>query len=395
MTRSIGDRRGPPHLTPLEGGASRTAEPHESLPTVLHVAARHADSQRLNPLIAAMSRWALFHQILVHVSPPPSGHAAAEPANAILLMTGPAAGSGAESAGQRIARVMTQFERLVTVTAPQLIVLPSGTVEAFACALAAAKQGIPIAALDAGMRTGTRNDQAELNRELTDRLGDMLLTSSDEARRNLLSEGAPDTRVRVVGSTLIDTVRLLERPARARAAWNDHGVDPQDYVLLVLGDWPASRRVARPLRDALRQLAARTVVIVVVETGNRINRPGRTLRGLLTGTRTRFAPAWPYLDRLSLAFGAGAIVTDLGDLQEEASALGVPCHTLASRTERTVTVTHGTNRLVGERGDDLAAVHPIRRPPAPHGIPLWDGHAAERAAEVLVANTALRGRAHG
>lgn len=372
----------------------RRVEPRESRPTVLHVAARHADRQRLNPLIAAMNRWALFHQILVHVSPPPSGRAVADPANAILLMPGPAADSRSESAGQRIARVVTQFERLVTVTAPQLVVLPSGTVEAFACALAAAKQGVPIAALDAGMRIGTRDDQAELNRELTDRLGDMLLTSTDEARRNLLAEGAPDTRVRVVGSTLIDTVRLLERSARARAAWHDHGADAQDYVLLVLGGWPASRRVARPLRDALRELAGRTAVIVVAEAGNRMDRPVRTLRGLLTGTRTRFAPAWPYVDRLSLAFGAGAIVTDLGDVQEEASALGVPCFTLASCTERTITVTHGTNRLVGERGDGLADVYPIRRPPAPHGIPLWDGHAAERAAEVLVANTALRVRAH-
>jgi UDP-N-acetylglucosamine 2-epimerase (non-hydrolysing) len=146
------------------------------------------------------------------------------------------------------------------------------------------------------------------------------------------------------------------------------------------------------LRDALRDLAGRAAVIAIVESGSRLDRTGRRLRGLLAGPHARFAPAAPYLDRLSLAVGAGAIVTDLADPQEEAAVLGVPCYTLAAGTERAITVTHGTNRLVGERGAGLADVYPIRRPPVPRGIPLWDGHAGERAAEVLVANIALRGR---
>jgi UDP-N-acetylglucosamine 2-epimerase (non-hydrolysing) len=397
MTGSIRDRRGAPRLTSLEGGRSRTAEPRAPLTTVLHVVARPSDRHRLNPVITALNRWALFHQVLVHVSTPPPGvREVADPADAIMLMSGPVAGSRPARDGERIARVVTQFERVINVVRPNLIVVPSGTAEAFGCALAAAKQGVPIAVLDAGMRIGTRGDRAELDRALTDRLGDLLLTSTDDARHNLLVEGVPDTRVRVVGSALVDTIRLLEHSARARAAWLDHGVEPQDYVLLILGGWPTSRRVSRQLGDALRELAARASMIAVAETaGNRPDRAGRTLRALLAGPGTRFAPAWPYLDRLSLALGAGAIVTDVGDPQEEASVLGVPCYTLAARTERLITVTHGTNRLVGARGDGLAGVHPIRRPPAPHGIPLWDGHAAERAAEVLVAHTALRGGVQG
>jgi UDP-N-acetylglucosamine 2-epimerase (non-hydrolysing) len=339
-----------------------------------------------------MSRWDLFHQVLVHVSPAPGGRAVADPADAILLMFGRPADGGHESDGSRIARVIAEFEHVVTVVRPQLVVLPSGTMDAFACALAASKRGVPIAELDAGMRIGARADQAELDRVLTDRLGDILLTSTTEADHNLLAEGIPDTRIHVVGSTLIDSVRLLERAARARAAWSDHGVEPQDYVLLVLSARPRSRRIGQALRDAVGRLATRAPVIAVVETSNRLDRSARALRDLLSEPLTRFASASPYVDRLSLACGAGAIVTDLGDVQEEASALGVPCYTLAARTERTVTVTHGTNVVVGERGDGLAGVHPIRRPPAPHAIPLWDGHAAERAAAVLVANTALRGR---
>jgi UDP-N-acetylglucosamine 2-epimerase (non-hydrolysing) len=392
MSGSIGDRRGPRHLRPLDGGGSRTTAAPASLGTVLHVVPRQADRQRVNPLITALKRWALFHQVVVQLSLPPGERVVAEPADAISLMSGPGADAVPESDSRRIARVVTEFERLVTMLRPQLIVAPSGTVDAFACALAAAKHGVPIATLAAGLRVGSRSDQSERNRALTDRLGDVLLTSTSEARGNLLAEGAPDTRVHVVGSTLVDTVRLLERAARARAAWSEHELEPQDYVLLVLSGWPASRRVARPLADALRALAGRAAVVAAVESGQRLDRTARTLRAVLATGCAHFVPASPYLDRLSLALGAGAIVTDLGDLQEEASALGVPCYTLAARTEHTITVTHGTNRLVGERGDGLAGVYPIRRPPAPQGIPLWDGHAAERAAEILVANTALRGR---
>jgi UDP-N-acetylglucosamine 2-epimerase (non-hydrolysing) len=379
-------------LTAIEGARSTAVEARPR-PTVLHVVASQADRIRVSPVIAAVKRWGLFHQVLVRLSLPAGGRALAGPADAIMLVSGPGRASREETDGRRIARLITAFERLVTVVRPQLVVLPGGTTEAFACALGAAKAGVAIAQLDAGLRTGARADQAELDRTLTDRLGDTLLTSTSEARRNLLAEGVPDTRIHVAGSTLIDSVRVMAPPARARAAWEDHGAEPQEYVLLVLSGAPAGTLRGRPLRDALAGLAARTPVIVVVETETRRNSAGRLLRELLGGPTTRFAESFPYLDRLSLACGAGAIVTDVGDVQEEASALGVPCYTLAARTERTVTITHGTNLVLGESGEGLADVHPMRRPPTPCAIPLWDGHAAERVAEVLVANNALHHRA--
>jgi UDP-N-acetylglucosamine 2-epimerase (non-hydrolysing) len=379
-----------PRLTAIEGARSAGREGRRPRPTVLHVVARQADRIRVSPVIAAMKRSGLFHQVLVHLSLPAGARGLAAPADAIMLVSG---ASREETDGRRIARLIIAFERLITVVRPQLVVLPGGTAEAFACALAAAKVGVPVAQLDAGLRTGSRADQAELNRTLTDRLADTLLTSTSEARGNLLSEGVPDTRIHTVGSTLIDSVRVIAAPARARAAWEDHGAEPQAYVLLVLSAAPAGASGGRTLRDALAGLAARTPVIVVVEAETRRSRANRLLREILADPATRFADSFPYLDRLSLACGAGAIVTDVGDVQEEASALGVPCYTLAARTERTVTVTHGTNLVLGDSGEGLADVHPMRRPPAPCAIPLWDGHAAERAAEVLVANNALRHRA--
>jgi UDP-N-acetylglucosamine 2-epimerase (non-hydrolysing) len=381
-------------LTVIEGRGSASPRPRLPRPTVLHVVAGQADHVRLSPLITAMDRWGLFHQVLVRVAFPAGGREEADPADALMLVSGPEPAGRGTAEGRRIAQIITGFERLVTALRPALVVLPGGTAEAFACALAAAKVGVAVAQLDAGLRTKGRDDQTELDRALTDRLGDLLLTSSGEARSNLLAEGVPDTRIHVVGSTLIDSVRVMERSARARAAWEDHGTAPQEYVLVALSAGRETVRAALPLRDALSDLAARAPLIAVVEARDRRNRAGQLLREVVLGPAARVAEPCPYLDRLSLACGAGAIVTNLSDLQEEASALGVPCYTLAAQTERTVTVTHGTNRVLGERGDGLAEVHPIRRPPAPCAIPLWDGHAAERAAEVLVANNALRHRAH-
>jgi UDP-N-acetylglucosamine 2-epimerase (non-hydrolysing) len=375
-------------LRPIEGGRSAATADAPRQPTVLHVVVEQADRMRLDRLITAVSRWGVFHQVLVHLSLPAPGQMVADPADAIMLMGGRAERRESATAGSHVARIITEFERMLTMLHPRLVVLPGGRAESFACALAAAKRGVSLAEVDAGLRSGAR-DVPDRDRVLTDRLADILLVSSDDARRNLLDEGFSDSRIHVVGSTLVDAIRALETAARARAAWLDHNADAQDYVLVALGAIGPSRR----LWAALAELAARTPVVALIEADRRRDRAGQALRAILAGSPARYAHAGPYLDRLSLACGAGAIVTDLPDLQEAASVLGVPCYTLAERTERTVTLSHGTNHLAGRLGSGLSAVHPLARPPVPCAVPLWDGHAAERAAEVLVAKNALRRQA--
>ena len=255
-----------------------------------------------------------------------------------------------------------------------------------ACALAAAKLGIPVAHLEAGLRSGDWSMPEEINRVLTDRLSDLLLTHSPEAEENLRREGVDTGRVRYVGNTMIDSLRRFEAGARERAGWSSHGVEAGGYVLVTLHrpsnvDAPAQLAA---IVDALCALAAEAPVVFPVHPRTRARLAAGSQLERLEAAGVRCTEPVGYLDFLSLQAGAGAIVTDSGGVQEEASALGVPCYTLRTSTERPVTISHGTNVLLGDDPARLLDVRLARRPPAPCAIPLWDGHAGERAADAVL-----------
>ena len=200
------------------------------------------------------------------------------------------------------------------------------------------------------------------------------------------------SRIHYVGNTMIDSLRRLEGRARRRAAWRELDLNDHEYVLVTLH---RPSNVDDPVRlsaivEALISLGERAPVVFPIHPRTRARlRETQGLRRLTSANVRCIAPAG-YLDFLSLQGAAGAIVTDSGGVQEEAAALGVPCYTFRANTERPVTVTHGTNVLLGDDPGLIAEVEPSVLPPTPSAIPLWDGHAADRTADVLTAAMAAR-----
>jgi UDP-N-acetylglucosamine 2-epimerase (non-hydrolysing) len=232
----------------------------------------------------------------------------------------------------------------------------------------------------------------EINRVLTDRMSDLLFTHSPEAATNLAAEGIDQGRVRFVGNTMIDSLRRFEGRAEERCPWQAVSVDRGEYVLVTLHR-PSNVDEVDQLRrvvTALMELAASVPVLFPVHP-----RTMERLRteGLISGLEhagVRCLEPLGYLDFLGLEIGAGAIVTDSGGVQEEASALGVPCFTLRRNTERPVTITQGTNTLLGEDPAPIAKIRPRALERRPARIEGWDGQAGQRAADVIASTLGVR-----
>jgi UDP-N-acetylglucosamine 2-epimerase (non-hydrolysing) len=294
---------------------------------------------------------------------------------------------GSGTHGEQTGKVLIAFEQVLMEERPDLVVVAGDVNSTVACALAGVKLGIPVAHVESGLRSRDWTMPEELNRVLTDRMSTLLFTHSPEAAENLVAEGIESDRIHYVGNTMIDSLRRFEAPARRRAVWRKLGVEEGAYVLTTLH---RPSNVDDPLRlhalvGALIELSRRAALIFPVHprTRARLDSTGDLER--LGAAGVRCLEPLGYLDFLSLETGAGAILTDSGGIQEEAAALGVSCYTLRKNTERPVTITLGTNRLIG---DDPAAISTVRIASRGGGscrIPLWDGHAGERVADVLTA----------
>jgi UDP-N-acetylglucosamine 2-epimerase (non-hydrolysing) len=343
---------------------------------------------KMAPLIGALRDRGAARQLVVHTGQHYDRRMSAEiledlqfPAPDVSL------GVGSGSHGEQTSKVLTAFERILIEQRAELVVVAGDVNSTLACALAAAKLHIPIVHLESGLRSGDWTMPEEINRVLTDRLSDLLLTHSPEAEANLAAEGIDPDRVRFVGNTMIDSLRRFEPAARERAAWRRYGVEPGGYVLVTLHrpsnvDDPA--RLAA-LVNALCSLTDEGPVVFPVHPRTRARLAAGAGLERLEAAGVRCTDPVGYLDFLSLQASASAIVTDSGGVQEEASALGVPCYTLRANTERPITISHGTNVLLGDDPERLGEVRLSRRPPTPCAIPLWDGHAAQRAADAIVA----------
>jgi UDP-N-acetylglucosamine 2-epimerase (non-hydrolysing) len=247
----------------------------------------------------------------------------------------------------------------------------------------AAKLQIPVAHIEAGLRSFDRTMPEELNRIVTDQLADQLFIHSPEANDNLHAEGVPAERIHLVGNTMIDTLVALEGRFRAVGAAAELGVQPGGFVLVTLHrpalvDGPLLTETIEQLASLARELPV--VFPVHPRTRAMMEAINAEHPGLL------LCDPLGYLDFLSLLADARAVLTDSGGIQEETTYLGIPCFTLRDNTERPITVHAGTNTLLGL---DPAAIARIplalaQRPPKPpEPPPLWDGHAAERIADVI------------
>jgi UDP-N-acetylglucosamine 2-epimerase (non-hydrolysing) len=386
----------PPNLVLVEG----TPQPltSDGRTTIVHVIGARPNFVKMAPVVAALEGREVFRQLVVHTGQ----HYDRRMSDEILAdLDFPEPdrflGVGSGTHGVQTAKVLSEFEKVLLETTPDLVLVAGDVNSTLACALAASKLGIAVGHVEAGLRSFDWSMPEEVNRVLTDRLSDTLFTHSPEAADNLLVEGIGPSRVHFVGNTMIDSLRRCEKRARALGAWAAVGMEERAYVLVTLH---RPSNVDDPVRltaivDGLVGLAAHASVVFPIHprTRTRLAEDG----GLARLERAGVACIEPvaYLEFLSLQAGAGAIVTDSGGVQEESSALGVSCFTFRPNTERPVTLTHGTNVLLGDDAEEIAEVRPSPHPPTPCAIPLWDGRAADRVADVLVANYALMPAASG
>jgi UDP-N-acetylglucosamine 2-epimerase (non-hydrolysing) len=299
-------------------------------------------------------------------------------------------GVGSGSHAVQTAAIMVALERTFLEQRPALAIVYGDVNSTTAAALVAAKIGLPLAHVEAGLRSFDMTMPEEVNRRVTDMLSDLCFATSPEAIAHLAHEGVPAERIHFVGNPMIDTLLAnLDRfdPQRQRAAFGLVG----PYAVATLHrpanvDDPVS---ARRLVKMLGAVAAQLPVVLPLHPRGRASLGAAGL-GDVAGVR--IVEPLGYLDFISLVRGAAVVVTDSGGIQEETTILGVPCLTVRPNTERPITITHGTNRLVtpGEAPGAVAGVlaGAFARPDEPP--PLWDGRAGERIARVVAAWLAAR-----
>ena len=305
-------------------------------------------------------------------------------------------GVGSGSHALQTAEIMKRFEPVLDAECPAAILVVGDVNSTIACALVASKKGIPVIHVEAGLRSYDRGMPEEINRVLTDQISDLLFTTERDALGNLEREGVDGTRVIFTGNVMIDTLHQhLERAVPGADTLRASGVDPalldesSGYALLTLHrpsnvDDP---QVLRRLLETLRTISEQMPLLFPVHPRTRARIREAGFSDLLTSPRIVQLDPLGYLEMLGLMRHARLVLTDSGGLQEETTALGVPCITLRENTERPITVEQGTNTVVGTDAEKiLAAVADVLETGGKRGrVPeYWDGQAAQRIKTFLV-----------
>lgn len=298
-------------------------------------------------------------------------------------------GVGSGSHAEQTGRIMIAFEEICRQQSPDLVLVAGDVNSTLACALTASKCGIRVAHIEAGLRSYDRSMPEEINRLATDSIADFAFITEASAQENLLREGWKDSRIFFVGNTMIDSLQAALPQARDLRLPRRLGLSSRQYVLVTLHR-PTNvdrREELMSLVEVLLDLSSDRVVVFPVHPRTRKKLIDFGLFARLTSSsRILLLEPQGYLAFLSLLLEADFVMTDSGGIQEETTALGISCLTLRTTTERPVTCTLGTNRLVPPDGESIRqALIGELRSTRKSGIlpPLWDGHAAERIATVL------------
>jgi UDP-N-acetylglucosamine 2-epimerase (non-hydrolysing) len=384
---------------------------------VLCVVGARPNFMKVAPIIAAMRQRAeLFAPVLVHTGQ----HYDAQMSDAFfrdLNLPAPDVhlGVGSGSHAAQTAKVMLAFEPVLEREKPDWVLVVGDVNSTLACALVATKMLIRVAHVEAGLRSRDRAMPEEINRILTDQISDLLLTPSPDADRNLLQEGIALEKIRLVGNVMIDSLFAQLERASASKIRARLGIEAKNYAVVTLHR-PSNvdeRETFANILAALEEISERIEIIFPIHPRARRKIEEFNLQtNLARHPRLRLIEPLGYLDFLRLMSGARLVLTDSGGLQEETTALGIPCLTLRENTERPVTVEMGTNQVVGTRRENIlraaraildaqdAAGDETRNAtsngrhnaagsaPARARIPpLWDGHAAERILDALIEAT--------
>jgi UDP-N-acetylglucosamine 2-epimerase (non-hydrolysing) len=348
---------------------------------ILHVVGARPNLMKAAPVFRALAKRPGAQQSLIHTGQ----HYDANMSGAFFPQLGipePDAnlGVGSGSHARQTAEVMTRFEPVVLERKPDLVLVYGDVNSTLAASLVSAKLQIPVGHVEAGLRSFDRTMPEEINRVLTDRIADLLFTPSDDGDANLRREGVPPAKIHCVGNVMIDS--LVELLPKAMACRFDSL--PERYALVTLHR-PSNVDDGRVLKSILESLLEVHGEVDVVFPVHPRTRQRIADLGFAAGELHLLEPV-PYIEFLALQRGAAVVITDSGGIQEETTYLGVPCLTLRSNTERPITVTLGTNILVGQDRKKLSSeLSRILGGKSKRGAipPLWDGHAGERIADIL------------
>ena len=361
--------------------------------TLLHVVGARPNFMKVAPVLAAGRQHDLVRQVLVHTGQHYDA-AMSDRFFADLGLPDPDEhlGVGAGTHAEQTARIMLGFEPVLERHRPDWVVVYGDVNSTVACALVAAKRGVRVAHVEAGLRSRDRSMPEELNRIVTDQLADLLLTPSRDADRNLEAEGIATERIRFVGNVMVDTLLTLRARAAELAMPAQCGLVAGHYAFVTLHrpsnvDHPA---VLGGLLDGLATIARQMPVVFAVHPRTRQRMTEHALDAR-AGTVQLREPLG-YLETIGLVESAALVITDSGGLQEETTVLGVPCLTARPNTERPVTITEGTNRLIGSTAAEVIAGFEAARKSAPTGPRRpegWDGKAGRRVLESLLAASGI------
>ncbi len=298
---------------------------------------------------------------------------------------------GSGSHAVQTAEIMKRFEPVVIEHKPDWVIVVGDVNSTIACAIVAVKLGVKVAHVEAGLRSYDRSMPEEINRLLTDSISDLLLVSERSGMENLRKEGIPDAKVKFVGNVMIDTLLANRKRADQSTILTELEISPKQYAVVTLHR-PSNVDDAKTLGsilDAFAVIAKDMPIVFPMHPRTRKNMTALGLESRVAAIKSLKTPEpLGYLDFLKLTADSALVLTDSGGIQEETTILGVPCLTLRENTERPATITDGTNRLVEPSQQAiLSAYRYIRANPTPtdRRPELWDGHAAERIVDAILA----------
>lgn len=354
-------------------------------PLIVHVTGARPNFPKAAPVIAALAMHPV-RQLLVHTGQhydDALSRVFFEELN--LPMPDVNLGVGSGSHAEQTAAVMIGIEKLLLEAKPDLVMVYGDINSTVATALVCAKLQIPCAHVEAGLRSFDDSMPEEINRRLTDQISTLLFATSPDAIDHLTREGVARERIHFVGNPMIDTLRAALPRLDSEAAARDLGVEGIEYAVVTMHR-PSNVDDPQVLAQATALLHSIADEIDVVFPIHPRGRERFVAAGLDGHPRVHITGPLPYVQFISAVRGARLVLTDSGGVQEETTVLGVPCLTLRPNTERPVTITHGTNRLV-DLESALPAVKAVLASPRATTWPvpeLWDGHAGERIAALTI-----------
>jgi UDP-N-acetylglucosamine 2-epimerase (non-hydrolysing) len=348
---------------------------------ILHVVGARPNLMKAAPVFRALAKLPEGQQSLVHTGQ----HYDANMSGAFFPQLGIPEpdvnlGVGSGSHARQTAEIMTRFEPVVLQRKPDLVLVYGDVNSTLAASLVCAKLRVLVGHVEAGLRSFDRTMPEEINRLVTDQIADLLFTPSEDGDANLLGEGVASAKIHRVGNVMIDS--LVDLLPKAMACKLDSL--PERYALITLHR-PSNVDDFQALKSILESLLEISMQLGVVFPVHPRTRQRIAEWGLTTGNVHLLEPM-PYIEFLALQRRAAVVITDSGGVQEESTYLGVPCLTLRDNTERPITVSLGTNTLVGQDRKKLnSELSKVLAGKAKTGVipPLWDGHAGERIAEIL------------